>query len=461
MKPLAKWGPVLFSLVLMALAIWLEWSMLGERGSLLLFSFLNLILFVDFFDFIVRLPLRHTEGRRVRGASGAAPLDQQDKGDLLPYAIVASLYNAEGELDELLPRLRPFQQNVWFVDDASSDRTAAHLRQRGWRCLEVSPNKKKPAALRQLVAQLPAEVETVLVIDPDIYFDAEQPVAALEKTIQHFQVSDGAALSPRLLVDGSSALERYQSFEYCLTFELTRQSLPGCSATSGIALYRRAALERTFETHSLSVYAEDLENAMILISSGERIDYDRRLVMHTEAPKRWRSWFSQRVGWSFGLIRAYHLCWPALRRLKLVSASAYQYLIYLGLFCLLFHPLKLLSGGLLLASLLFSLAAPWFEGALSDAALTTQVSVAGVYVRYTLLVFLAWLFIVPASEKRRMLAVIPTYFFYVCVLLIPTTAGYCNWYSLRFLGRRVYRDHYQEESALRCQFYRSVAPETL
>ena len=34
------------------------------------------------------------------------------------------------------------------------------------------------------------------------------------------------------------------------------------------------------------------------------------------------------------------------------------------------------------------------------------------------------------------------FFFYQLALVIPTTFGYLNWLSLRFLGRRVFRDHF-------------------
>src|SRR5260370_38721330 len=100
-------------------------------------------------------------------------------------------------------------------------------------------------------------------------------------------------------------LARFQAFEYALAFRVGRESLGGFSVTSGVSFYRRSALARALSEHSLSVYAEDFENAVILLSHGERIYYDGRLVVSTEGPDSLQRWFSQRVGWYHGLIQAY------------------------------------------------------------------------------------------------------------------------------------------------------------
>jgi len=52
------------------------------------------------------------------------------------------------------------------------------------------------------------------------------------------------------------------------------------------------------------------------------------------------------------------------------------------------------------------------------------------------------------SEWRRVWRVVPLYFFYAVLQTVPMTLGYLNWFSLRFLGRRLYRDHYQSDEAL-------------
>jgi len=47
---------------------------------------------------------------------------------------------------------------------------------------------------------------------------------------------------------------------------------------------------RALNEHSLSVYAEDFENAVIMLSHGGRIYYDGRLVVSTEGPGSLQRW---------------------------------------------------------------------------------------------------------------------------------------------------------------------------
>src|SRR5438874_8744599 len=60
-----------------------------------------------------------------------------------------------------------------------------------------------------------------------------------------------------------------------------RRSLADYGVTSGVSIYRRDALEWALEQHSMSIYAEDLENTVVLLHAGERIYYDGRLVVST------------------------------------------------------------------------------------------------------------------------------------------------------------------------------------
>jgi hypothetical protein len=120
----------------------------------------------------------------------------------------------------------------------------------------------------------------------------------------------------------------------------------------------------------------------------------------------------------------------------------------MGLFCLLFQPLKLVSFGLLVGSLaaglesLFGL--HWIPG--WNAIDPTYFLVA--FTKYALL-SLATLFVaVPHGERRPLLPIVPLYFLYALAQVIPTTVGYANWCTLRLWGRRLVRDHYQDEESL-------------
>ena len=125
-----------------------------------------------------------------------------------------------------------------------------------------------------------------MVIDPDIRIRGITggSSAELERVLSDFQQSGAAAVCPRVMIEPDGFLARFQAFEYALAFRVGRESLADFSITSGVSFYRRDALLRALHEHSLSVYAEDFENALILLSQGERIYYDGRLVVSTEGP---------------------------------------------------------------------------------------------------------------------------------------------------------------------------------
>ena len=220
------------------------------------------------------------------------------------------------------------------------------LRQAGWRCFDDGVNRRKPAAIRRLLQRLPTHIETVLVVDPDIRIrgrDAGSRID-LERFVRDFQQSGAAAVCPRVMIEPDGFLARFQAFEYALAFRIGRESLADYSITSGVSCYRRDALERALDEHTHSVYAEDLENALILLSHGERIYYDGRLVVSTEGPGNVSRWFSQRVGWYYGLIKVYIERFGKIWRIaKRTPFSMYHFVVYLGGLSLVLHLLKIVS----------------------------------------------------------------------------------------------------------------------
>ena len=205
-------------------------------------------------------------------------------------------------------RFGAYRDRVWLISDGSTDNTVLRLRQAGWRCFDDGVNRRKPGAIRRLLERLPAHIETVMVIDPDIRIRGlnEGSTIDLEQFVSDFQQSGAAAACPRIMIEPDGFLARFQSFEYALAFRVGRESLGGLQHHLGRCLVLPArALVRALNEHSLSVYAEDFENAVILLSQGERIYYDGRLVVSTEGPGSLQRWFSQRVGWYHGLIKVY------------------------------------------------------------------------------------------------------------------------------------------------------------
>ena len=92
--------------------------------------------------------------------------------------IVASLHNEAEHIDRFLTTLEPFKTHVWLIDDASSDTTLLQLRRAGWNCIAGGVNRNKPGALKELLARLPAEIHTVVVLDPDVYWAAARGIGA-------------------------------------------------------------------------------------------------------------------------------------------------------------------------------------------------------------------------------------------------------------------------------------------
>jgi cellulose synthase/poly-beta-1,6-N-acetylglucosamine synthase-like glycosyltransferase len=447
------------------------WIFLGHRGVLAegpstrLFLVASAIGCLDVYDLLMRLYFRwrHTRLPGEGGVSATSmPLEvgeftpYQVRKHIKPWALLVSVYNAEAELDDFLEAMAPYRDNLWVIDDASTDDTALRLEQAGVRCLRSPKNRKKPGALKALVAALDPRIVTVVVLDPDsrILDSGAGGLSDLERVIFEFQRSRAAALSPRVAVRDEGLLTRLQELEYAMSFSLGRKSLRDRSITSGIAVYRRDALARALERHTLSVYAEDLKNAFLLLAAGESIYYDGRLVVETEGKKTVGGWFSQRVGWYFGLIKVYAEDFADLARAAKGSLFfTYHFLLYTGVFALLLHPLKLLCLGLLTTSLLGGLDGLLGLGLVPGIGATEPIYFLLAYVQYTGFALVALFAAVERGGRLRLLPAVPVYFFYSVLHTVPITVGYLNWFTLRLLGRRLYSDHFQEDLTLRKELY--------
>lgn len=427
-----------------------------EYFSITVFLLSNLIAVVDTFDLIVRVYLRKVQTPDPvvgRVAPTSTPLaigsftPYQMRLHLRPYAILVSVYNAEKYLPSFLKGMEPYREHLWIIDDASTDNTWEVLQKSGVHFFRAEVNRNKPGAIKHLVSLLPPEIETVVISDPDTIILEEggiKQISDLERVLFEFQQSGMDALCPRIAVKEENWLTRIQAFEYWSSFALGRKSLADHSVNSGISVYRREALADVLEDHSLSIYAEDLKNSLILLGHGSQIYYDGRLVFETEGKTTIKGWFSQRVGWFYGLIKVYveHFR-DVLRSARKRPLYVYQFLIYTGLFTLLFHPLKLAALTLLFVSFLNGLDNLSHLGWISDGELTDPWYFPLSYLSYTLLALSYLPLAVGKKDRARLLPVIPFYYFYALAQLIPATVGYLNWFGLRFFKRRAYRDHYE------------------
>ena len=443
------------------LAGWIVLTIANARStgfSLFIFAIANLIVYTDALDFALRLYMRRRHTAAVSGAaeSGWNGNTSINLAALVPagtsrvpvsrFAIIASVFNLEDRLDEFTEAFEPYRERVWLISDGSTDNTVLRLRHAGWRCFDDGINRRKPAALKRLLERLPAHIETVMVIDPDIRIRGLEDGSTidLERFVSDFQQSGAAAACPRIMIEPDGFLARFQAFEYALAFRIGRESLANFSITSGVSIYRRSALERTLEEHSLSVYAEDFENAVILLGHGERIYYDGRLVVGTEGPGTLQRWFSQRVGWYHGLLKVYvERFTEVLRICRRSPFAAYHYLIYVGGLSLAMHLVKITSATLLLISFLAGLDELLLDRFVPEGSVINPTYFSAAASSYLALGVIALFTSVPKAERAYAAPIVPLYLCYAVTHIVPMTVGFGNFFTLRLFGRRIYRDHYE------------------
>ena len=463
MKGVGPWTLMAPAAVCALLTLWIVLAAANVQAasvSLLIYRLANLIVYTDALDLLLRLHVR-----RRHTATASAPADNRNVSidlvgslpggirrmvPLRPYAIVASVFNLGDRLDEFTEAFAPYRDRVWLISDGSTDSTVTRLVQDGWRCFDDGVNRRKPAALRVLLERLPPHIETVMVIDPDIRIRGLSggSSADLERVIGDFQQSGAAAVCPRVMIEPDGFLARFQAFEYALAFRIGRESLADYSITSGVSIYRRDALWRALREHSLSVYAEDLENALILLSQGERIYYDGRLVVSTEGPGTLGRWFSQRVGWYHGLLKVYTERLGAIWRIsKRTPFAGYHFVIYIGGLSLVLHLVKILSALLLLLSLIGGFDSLFLAHLLPRNTLTSPSYFIGAVGSYLALGVIALFTVVPKAERAYIAPIVPLYLLYALTHLLPMTIGFSNFIAVRLWGRRLYKDHYEPRAA--------------
>jgi cellulose synthase/poly-beta-1,6-N-acetylglucosamine synthase-like glycosyltransferase len=198
------------------------------------------------------------------------------------------------------------------------------------------------------------------------------------------------------------------------------------------------------QEHSLSVYAEDFENAMILLGSGERIYYDGRLVVSTEGPGTIARWFSQRVGWYHGLLKVYTERFGRIWRISRRTPFAmYHFMVYIGVLTIGLHLVKVLSAVLLVASLVRGIDRLLLDGWVSAGVLSNPVYFTAAIGSYLALGVIALFTSVPKSERAYVAPVVPIYLFYAIAHIVPMSVGYANWICVKLFGRRLFHDHYE------------------
>jgi cellulose synthase/poly-beta-1,6-N-acetylglucosamine synthase-like glycosyltransferase len=463
MKLLKSWSVLAPLAVCGLLAGWIVLSVLNARAvgfSIFLFAVANLIVYTDAIDLALRLYMRRRHTAAAGGISESSqfgnvsinlaailPPDARRLVPASPFAIIASVHNLEEQMEEFTTSFGPYRDRVWLISDGSTDNTVLRLRQAGWRCFDDGINRRKPGAIRRLLERIPAHIETVMVIDPDVRIRGlnEGSTIDVEQFVSDFQQSGAVAACPRIMIEPDGFLARFQSFEYALAFRVGRESLGDFSITSGgVSFYKRSALARALNEHSLSVYAEDFENAVIMLSHGGKIYYDGRLVVSTEGPGSLQRWFSQRVGWYHGLIKVYTERFSEILRIARRSPFAtYHYIIYVGGLSLAMHLVKIASAALLVLSFLAGLDALLLDDLVPQGSMTNPAYFTAAVSSYLALGVIALFTVVPPQERSYCAPIVPLYLCYAIVHIIPMSVGFLNFFWVKIFHKRIYQDHYE------------------
>ena len=135
----------------------------------------------------------------------------------------------------------------------------------------------------------------------------------------------------------------------------------------------------------------------------------------------------------------------------------YHYVFYMGIFALALHPLKLVALALSIAGVANGLDDLLGLGVIPNNAWTDPAYFVLAYLKYTLLTAALLAFVVKGN-RRHLIASVPLFYLYQLLHIVPITIGYVNWLTLRYFGRRVYHDHFQDEQSLVREFREQFSP---
>src|SRR5262249_19332961 len=111
------------------------------------------------------------------------------------------------------------------------------------------------------------------------------------------------------------------------------------------------------------------------------------------------------------------------------------------------HAVKIVSAALLLVSFASGFDTLFLTHAFAQNAVTDPAYFIAAVGSYLALGVVALFAIVPRAERAYMAPIVPLYLFYAIAHIAPMTVGFANWIALKTFGRRVYRDHYEIETA--------------
>ncbi|MDD3985089.1 MAG: glycosyltransferase family 2 protein [Methanobacterium sp.] len=221
-------------------------------------------------------------------------------------------------------------------------------------------------------------------------------------------------------------------------------------ASGASAFYKRDVLEEMLKQTSLSMYAEDMEISIQMISSKLRTYFDWRATTRTLIPSTLKKLTLQRMSWSFGQLKV-TTSYFKKAFIKDDPFFIYNFYVY-NFIIMLMHPLRVISiiaYFISLGAILLGYFNPYY---LSYKFIPT----------FTLL-FMTIFFVLWSVESlfwssnihpkigedkkwnlTKYIAAVGAYAFYrFYLILIPNTLGYLNFISFKLFKRMIFKDAYQ------------------
>jgi len=368
--------------------------------------------------------------------------DEMEEFELKPYRVVAAVYNIADEWEQILENLAPFRDKLFLIDDASPDDTYEVVKASGVEIIRNPENTNKPGAIFYGVQHLPPEVETVLVMDPDVLLPDRLSV---ERMLYDFQRSGAGGAAVNVLPERPkkhprALLFQCQAIEYELAMYCGRDIPHNFVFVSGaFGIYNRQAHEAGLARSSRSVYAEDFETSIMIMEDGWRTYFDNRVLVRTDVPDSLYKFTMQRMGWYFGLIKVALASAIKIRKCK-DPFLRYQFYFYnLGL-TVFFHPFRVAAMLTLLMSI-FGYAFGWISPAIA------RYQVLPIYLIVFVMLFYQFLaldaFVGSLTLDGRDFGVVLFYpLFMIYQVFIPITIGYLNYITWMLIGRKVIKDPY-------------------
>ena len=309
------------SIILFAISILAGMELWSGLHKVMVHVFLAFGLFLIF----RQITLLFFAWKRVRYLSKTNTKDNQKEDNntqRLPLvSIIIPAYNEQEVIADSLTSLFQLhypKYEIIMVDDGSTDSTVALARElqqqhpRQKLTIITQTNAGKSSALNTGLRH--ASGELVLCVDSDSKISPD----SIKWGVAHFSDPQVAAVAGHVQVaNDNHLLTRFQQLEYLIGQNFMRRALSWFGVVTVIpgpvGLFRRdVVLELGGYSEDESLFAEDADLTVRLLSHGWKVVSEDRMVASTEAPEEIYPLLRQRYRWKRGIFQALYLNFKTL-----------------------------------------------------------------------------------------------------------------------------------------------------